>query len=261
MRPMHDTSEDDVPRRTSRDDRGAHERPTSATSIKALVRIARRALRGQEWSSIEFSSGPDGNCVRVHRAMDKVAAARPAPRAPPPAAAAQAPGQLTRKARKTLQYRRHGCLSQFFTEKFTVHAMRRLWTRWMDEVEAHRASAAPPPAAAALGWGDEMMDTEPDPAASSAPPPASAPRDNVTVNRPCAREVSSGPGTDELLVGQADEEMEDESERDKWIREYMENETHKKKLQKRFPRKREGVIAVMLHVQAVNSWKKRNGGW
>ena len=106
-----------------------------------------------------------------------------------------------------------------------------------------------------------MMDTEPDPAASSAPPPASAPRDNVTVNRPCAREVSSGPGTDELLVGQADEEMEDESERDKWIREYMENETHKKKLQKRFPRKREGVIAVMLHVQAVNSWKKRNGGW
>ena len=185
---MEDTSEGGVPRPGPRGDRGARERPASATSIKALVRIARRALRGHEWSSIEFCSGADGNRVLVHRAMDRTTAARPTLRAPPPAAVAMAPGKLSRKARKTLKFRRHGCLTQLFTVKFPVYAVRRLWARWKSDVEAHRASAATCTEAETSGWDDEMMDAEPDPEPSSALPPASAPLDDAAVNWPCANQ-------------------------------------------------------------------------
>ena len=168
---MEDSHEYDVPRRGSRGHRGARGEPAS---VKALVRIAQRALRGQPWSSIEFHSGTDGNRVRVHRAMGARPAATPALREPPPAAVAMGPGKLSRKELKVLKYRRHGCLTQFFTTKCTVFAMRRLWARWQENI-----TVAPMDLETAVsGWEDEEMpDAGEPPMRAPALPPASAPRE------------------------------------------------------------------------------------
>ena len=181
---MATTCNVDVSRRVPRGERGARQQPASALSVKALVRIAARALRGSEWSSIEFHSGPDGNSVRVHRATRATTARAPlAPRAPPSVAAAMVSGQLPRKTRKTLRYRRHAGFTRLFAVA-KASAMRGLWARWRKEVEVHRASATAPQ------LGDEMMDAEDSlsPVTASALPQADVPRDqdDDMVDRPCS---------------------------------------------------------------------------
>ena len=178
---MDGMDEDGAQRRSLGAPRGARREPAS---VKALVRIAKRVLRSEEWGSVEFRSGIDGNSVRVHRAPDLVPAASPKPRVSPPATAAvEEPRKLSRKQLKVLKYRRHGCLTQHFTTRFLRFAMRSAWARWREHVVAKRAATAIPASAAAAA-DDEMKDEGT--AAPSSAPTKSAPRTIDPGKRPAS---------------------------------------------------------------------------
>lgn len=125
--------------------RTAPERPRGArpqpTSVKALVRIAKRVIREQEWGSIEFSSSTDGNSIRVHRAPGLARAATPSTPAQPSGAtaASDSQGKSDKKARKKLKFIRHGVLSKL-NARLASRAFRGPWGRWCEYVVTQRAA-------------------------------------------------------------------------------------------------------------------------
>ena len=148
-------------------------------SVKALVRLAKRAIRGDEWGSVEFSSTHDGNSVRVHRAIDLVPAATRVPKGRPSAAlAVTEPGKISGKEKKKLRFIKHGILTR--TNRWLANrAFRAPFDKWL----AAGANLAPAGTSADV----EMEDGG---TAGPAAPPAQLP---VAVAQPSAVAGASTP--------------------------------------------------------------------
>ena len=169
-------------------------------SVKALVGVARRAIRGEEWGSIEFTSTVDGNSVRVHRALDLVAAAKP-DRRQAISSDATVPRKMSGKEIKKLRFIRHGTLTRLVNTRLAGFCGKLAMARWREFVTAHRAAAAraertgTSTSEAALGDATATDAPMPDsPSARPAGPPAPPASPARSAKKPTSKRGNASPG-------------------------------------------------------------------
>ena len=147
---------------------GARGARGAKVSARAVVRLAQRVLRKEQWGSFEITASCDSVSVRVHRATTSTEAARPDSSAP---SGAQKTGtgtaqRMSRKRLKSIRRQRHGCLSRLATTgKITRWRMVAPFWWWYFRT---RQSSEPPA-------GHDGADVEMEEGGASVPPGSEGP--------------------------------------------------------------------------------------